>query len=66
MNVTDVIYYQSTLMVDSTDGATFNKCDPVRVRISSTVSAENRLFCTNCKNFKQISTNKINDTYIHE
>ena len=62
MNVTDVIYCRSTPMGDSIDGAIFNKCDPVRVGISSSVSVENRLFCTNCKNFKQISTNKIKDT----
>ena len=31
-------------MGDSTDGAIFNKCDPVIVGISSTVSLQNRLF----------------------
>ena len=44
MKVTDVIYYQSTLMVDSTDGATFNKRDSARVGISYSVSVENKLF----------------------
>ena len=31
-------------MEDSTDGAIFNKCDPVSARFSSSVSLENKLF----------------------
>ena len=65
MNVTDVIYHRSTPMRDPIDRATFNKCDPVMVRISSSVSVENKLLCTNCKNVQQISTNKIKDTQVH-
>ena len=48
-------------MRDSTDGAIFSNCDPVSVGISSSVSLENRLFDTNCKEEQQISTNKIKD-----
>ena len=44
-------------MENSTDGAIFNKCDPVSVGISSSVALE--VFCTNCKKHRQISTNKI-------
>ena len=62
MNVTDVIYCRLTPMIE---GAIFNKCDPVRVEISSSVSVENNLFCTDCKIFKQISTNKLKDTQVH-
>ena len=57
MNVTYVIYRRSTPMGDAIDGAMFNKCDPVRLGISSSVSVENNLFCTDCKKFQQISTN---------
>ena len=62
MNVTYVIYRRSTPMGNPIDGAMFNKCDPVRLGISSSVSVENNLFCTHCKKFQQISTNNIKDT----
>ena len=48
-------------MGDSTDGAIFNKCDPVSIGTGSRVSLENSFF-TNCKKYQQISTNKIKDT----
>ena len=65
MNVTDVMYRRSTPMGDPIDGAIFNKCDPVMVGNSSSVSVENNLFCTDCKILKQISINKIKDTQVH-
>ena len=43
MNVTDVIYCRSTPLGDSTDGAIFNKCDQIRVAISSIVFVKSRL-----------------------
>ena len=45
-------------MGDTTNGALFNKCDPVGVGISSNVSLENKLFSAYCKIYQQISTNK--------
>ena len=69
MIVTDVMYMyrRSTPMGDPIDGAIFNKCDPVMVGNSSrlSVSVENNLCCTDCKIFKQISTNKLKDTQVH-
>ena len=65
MNVTDVMYRRSTPIGDPIDGAIFNKCDPVMIGNSSSVSVENNLFCTDCKKFQQISTNKIKDTQVH-
>ena len=65
MNFTDVIYRRSTPIEDLTGGAIFNKCDPVMVGNSSSVSVENNLFYTDCKFLKQISTNKIKNTQVH-
>jgi hypothetical protein len=49
-------------MGDLQDGAVFNKRDPVSVGVGSSLTLENRLFCTNCKKYQQISTNEIKDT----
>ena len=45
---------QFHIMGDRTDGAIFNKCDPVSVGLGSTVSLENSLFCTHYKKYVQI------------
>ena len=38
-------------MGDSTDGAIFNKNDPISAGISSSEEIENRLFGVNCKKY---------------
>ena len=55
MNVTYVIYRRSTPMGDPIDGAMFNKCDPVRLGISSSVSVENTFFVLIVKNFNKLA-----------
>ena len=57
MNVTDVIYCGSTPMGHSIDGVIVNKCDTVKVGISSSENhqaVENRLFCTNVHKLSEI------------
>ena len=66
MNVTDVICvdqhqwqtrYMELYLVSVTQLG--------RNQLQCSLSVENKLFCTHCKNFQQISTNKIKDTQVH-
>ena len=58
MNFTDVIYRRSTPIEDLTGGAIFNKCDPVRLGISSSASVENNHFVLIVKNFNKLAQMK--------